>query len=277
VSDLTWYSDRDGLLGTGPSLLLSADNLAEGTRIIRLEAKDSQGQSSFSDFSVETPSEESVDETYDTVSFDIFYDPLTLPAELAVAPNLGFFTVEGADEVLTDTLEVSNLGDGALSWTAASDAANVTLSSTSGDAPATVVVSVNTTGLTYGLYEGAITFTPTDPSLEPVTIDYFINVEVAPLQTLIVSKAGNGSGTVTSEPEGIDCGATCSISFAQDSVITLTATPATNSVFGGWSGACTDSEETCVVTMDDAKSVTATFNSFQVVQGSKVYLPLVQR
>jgi hypothetical protein len=153
--------------------------------------------------------------------------------------------VEGADEVLTDTLEVSNLGDGALSWAAASDAANVTLSSTSGDAPATVIVSVDTTGLTYGLYEGTILFTPTDPSLDPVTIDYFINVETAPLQMLTVSKVG--SGTVTSEPVGIDCGATCSISFIQDTAVTLTATPATNSVFGGWSGACTDSEETCQV------------------------------
>lgn len=279
VSDLTWYSDRDGQLGTGPSLELAVDDLSEGTHIIQLEAKDSQGQSSFSDTSFEAPSEESADESQDTVSFAIAYDPLTLPAELAVTPNLGFFTVEGANEVLTDTVEVSNLGDGEISWTASSDADNVTLSSSSGSAPANVVVSVDTTGLTYGLYEGILTFTPSDPSLEPLTVDYFINVEVATAvtQTLTVNKAGNGSGAVTSTPAGINCGSSCTASFTQGTVITLAATAATGSTFTGWSGACTGSVTTCQVTLDAAKSVTATFSTVQTGTEPKAYLPLVQK
>ncbi len=78
--------------------------------------------------------------------------------------------------------------------------------------------------------------------------------------TLTVTKAGTGSGTVTSSPAGIDCGAACTASFADGTVVTLTATPATGSVLTGWSGACTGTG-TCSVTMDAAKSATASFDA----------------
>ncbi|WP_158531632.1 MULTISPECIES: hypothetical protein [unclassified Meiothermus] len=83
---------------------------------------------------------------------------------------------------------------------------------------------------------------------------------VAPTFALTLSKNGTGSGTVTSSPSGINCGATCSANFAQGTTVTLTATPASGSSFAGWSGACTGTG-TCSVTMDAAKSVTATFNT----------------
>lgn len=288
ITNLNWYSDRDGLLGTGPSLLLYADELSEGTHLIWLEAIDSQGQSSTGNVSfavrsaaVTNDSDEAIDETYDVVTFDIFYDPLVLPAALDVTPNLGFFTEEGADEILTNTVEVDNLGDGTIGWTATSDAANVALSSTSGNAPTKVVVSVDTTGLTYGFYEGLLTFTPDDPDQEPLYVNYFINVEIAaeatPTYTLTVDKAGTGSGTVTSNPTGITCGATCTASFTQGTVVTLTATADTGNLFAGWSGACTGSN-TCQVTMEAAKSITATFTTIPVSTGeNKVYMPLIQR
>jgi hypothetical protein len=76
---------------------------------------------------------------------------------------------------------------------------------------------------------------------------------------LSVTKAGTGSGTVTSSPAGITCGATCSANFAFGSQVTLTATPGTGSSFSGWSGAGCAGTGTCLVTMDAAKSVTATF------------------
>ena len=74
---------------------------------------------------------------------------------------------------------------------------------------------------------------------------------------LSVTKSGTGSGAVTSEPAGINCGNTCSASYDQDTSVTLTATPDTDSTFVSWSGACTGT--TCTVTMDSNKSVTATF------------------
>ena len=280
VSDLNWYSDRDGFLGSGPTLQLNADDLTEGTHIIWLEAIDSAGQSSTSDLSFDVPSEEGTEERQDTVTFDIFYDPLVLPAALDVTPNVGFFTEEGANEILTNTIEVENLGDGAIGWTATSDADNVTLSSSSGNAPTQVVVSVDTTGLTYGFYEGLLTFTPDDPSQEPLYVNYFINVEIAvevtPTNTLTVTKAGNGSGAVTSSPAGITCGTECSATFTANTVVTLTATPDANNTFSGWSGACTGSA-TCQVTMDAAKRVTATFTAPQSNSGGNVYLPLINK
>ena len=79
-----------------------------------------------------------------------------------------------------------------------------------------------------------------------------------PSHLLIVSKTGNGDGTVTSTPAGITCGAVCAASFPGGTAVTLAAAPLTGSVFIGWSGACSGAGA-CVVTMDASKSVTATF------------------
>ena len=76
---------------------------------------------------------------------------------------------------------------------------------------------------------------------------------------LSVSKTGTGSGTVTSNPAGINCGADCSENYPANTAVTLAATPAGGSTFGGWSGACAGTGA-CQVTMNAAKSVTATFN-----------------
>ena len=77
---------------------------------------------------------------------------------------------------------------------------------------------------------------------------------------LSVTTTGTGTGTVTSSPAGIDCGSTCQANFSSGQQVTLTATAASGSTFGGWSGACTGSGS-CTVTMNQARSVTATFTS----------------
>jgi uncharacterized repeat protein (TIGR01451 family) len=77
--------------------------------------------------------------------------------------------------------------------------------------------------------------------------------------TLTVSKAGSGGGMV-SDSALINCGSTCSAPYLYNASITLTATPATNSTFAGWGGACAGSG-TCNVTMQGARTVTATFNA----------------
>jgi hypothetical protein len=71
---------------------------------------------------------------------------------------------------------------------------------------------------------------------------------------------GSGTGTVTSSPSGISCGSSCSSSFAANTAVTLTASPAAGSTFAGWSGSCSGTGG-CTVTMSGAKSVTATFNT----------------
>jgi len=79
--------------------------------------------------------------------------------------------------------------------------------------------------------------------------------------TLTVSKAGTGSGTVSSNPAGINCGATCSASFNSGATVTLSATPDSGSAFSGWSGGGCSGTGNCVVTMNAAQTVTATFNA----------------
>ena len=75
---------------------------------------------------------------------------------------------------------------------------------------------------------------------------------------LRVAKDGSGTGSVTSDPSGIACGPTCSAIFPAGTVVTLTASADAGMLFAGWSGACTGTGP-CVVTMDAAKTVTATF------------------
>jgi len=77
---------------------------------------------------------------------------------------------------------------------------------------------------------------------------------------LTVSETGNGSGTVTSSPAGINCEPSCTASYASGMPVTLTAQPAMGSNFAGWSGCDRASGATCTVTMNAAKSLTAGFN-----------------
>src|SRR5436305_15059307 len=101
-------------------------------------------------------------------------------------------------------------------------------------------------------------------------------VGVVPSGNLIVSLAGPGSGTVVSNPSGINCGVTCSINFPNGSTVTLTATASTGSTFVGWSGACTGSS-TCQISVNQSASqtVVANFTGATGVQALKHIIFLV--
>jgi hypothetical protein len=105
---------------------------------------------------------------------------------------------------------------------------------------------------------GACTVTMDQAHSVTATFD-LIPVVPPPSYTLTVGKNGTGSGTVTSSPGAISCGATCSQTYTQGTVVTLTPTPTAGSTFAGWSGDCTGTGA-CTVTMSQARSVTATFN-----------------
>ena len=77
--------------------------------------------------------------------------------------------------------------------------------------------------------------------------------------SLSVTRSGSRTGTVASIDGGINCGISCSHAYVNSSNIALIAAPATGSVFTGWlSGACTGTGA-CVVTVNGASSVSATF------------------
>src|SRR5438552_9498231 len=74
--------------------------------------------------------------------------------------------------------------------------------------------------------------------------------------TLALTKAGTGSGTVTSDPAGLDCGDTCSGRFPFGTVVNLTATPAAGSVFAGRSGHADCADGTVTLNADNAGTAT---------------------
>jgi uncharacterized repeat protein (TIGR01451 family) len=86
-----------------------------------------------------------------------------------------------------------------------------------------------------------------------------VTVTAATTHALTVSKAGAGSGSVSSAPSGVNCGPTCSASFTSGAMVTLTATAAVGSTFSGWSGGGCSGTGTCAVTLTADTTVTATF------------------
>jgi hypothetical protein len=92
-----------------------------------------------------------------------------------------------------------------------------------------------------------------------VTIDAPESVTATFAQAYTLSVSDTGGGTVTSSPSGISCGSTCGANFASGTQVTLSETPASGYNFSGWNGACSGASSHCVVSMNAAESVTATF------------------
>jgi hypothetical protein len=80
--------------------------------------------------------------------------------------------------------------------------------------------------------------------------------------TLTVARGGNGTGTVTSAPAGIACGADCSEAYPPGTAVTLTAAAGSGSAFAGWSGGGCSGTGGCTVTVTAATTVTATFQQW---------------
>lgn len=80
-------------------------------------------------------------------------------------------------------------------------------------------------------------------------------------KVLTVDKTGSGIGGVTSTTGDIDCGADCTETYSHGTVVTLTASASTGSVFRGWSGGgCSGTDPECIVTMIGNTTVTAAFS-----------------
>jgi YVTN family beta-propeller protein len=82
---------------------------------------------------------------------------------------------------------------------------------------------------------------------------------------LVLAKTGSGTGTVASNPAGINCGTDCTGAYAVGTVVALTATADPGSTFAGWSGDCAGYGD-CALTLNDHKAVTATFATRAVSQ-----------
>jgi uncharacterized repeat protein (TIGR02543 family) len=115
----------------------------------------------------------------------------------------------------------------------------------------TSVATVSSSGVVTGVSAGSAAITVTtedggftavsDITVNEVAADYILNLSV------------NGNGT-TLPSVG-------SHTYAADTSISVTATPATGATFTGWSGAATGTDNPITVTMDGNKSLTANFSN----------------
>jgi len=162
----------------------------------------------------------------------------TVPSECtySISPTSQSFNASGGSGTVNVTTPSG------CSWTATSNASWLVITSNSsvtGNGVVNYSVSANTnaSSRTGTLTIAGKTFTVTQSGVSQYT--------------LTITKAGTGSGTVTNNLTGT--------TFSAGTVVTLTATPNTNSTFTGWSGGYTGTSSTCTITMNANISVTATF------------------
>jgi hypothetical protein len=112
----------------------------------------------------------------------------------------------------------------------------------------------------YGWSTGSLTLSETGSLAPPVRLP--IATRWLPQYGLTVTKAGSGSGRVTSSPAGIDCGATCSALFPDETDVLLTPVADPGSTFVGWDAwSCYATEIPCEVEIwGGSEQVTAYFD-----------------
>ena len=188
-----------------------------------------------------------------TLKVEEAYFPSGATLDFGVPGTSMMFTIENpgnADLVLGGSPMVNVSGEDAASF--------VVTQPTSPVAPAgSATFTIEFAPVYPGLNSATISIDSNDTGNTPFTLDLTGNVSTA--FALTIAKEGTGSGTVTSSPDGIACGDTCTYDFAESALITLTATAASGSVFTGWTGGGCTGTDTCQVSLDDALTVTANF------------------
>jgi hypothetical protein len=158
---LEWSSSLDGPLGTGT--YTDTVGLSTGEHIITLLATDWDAEQS---------------QAQRTITIAAGGEPE--PDALQVAPSaLGVVANEG-DAASGFDLTVRNAGEGPLSWTASEDAGWLQLSSSSGDSPSDLTLTVDPAGLPGGEHEAQITFSSASATNSPLTVPVVLTVVAAP-------------------------------------------------------------------------------------------------
>jgi len=131
--------------------------------------------------------------------------------------------------------------------------------------PPTVTPTITATPTVTPTATATLTATPTVTPTAIVTIvpTPTVTATAAPGEVLLsVSKLGDGTGTVTFDPLGATCGATCAVSVPPGTTITLQArtTNGSDSYFQGFVGAgCSGAKRDCTIVVNADTHVDGTF------------------
>jgi len=175
------------------------------------------------------------------------------------------FNGAGLGSGVNYTLAVSTAGSGSGSVTGTNCFSGVFPSGTTGNCTATPAAGSQFTGWSGGTCSG------TGMCLWSLTADTTIvaNFSTSSAYTLTLTEVGTGSGTVTDDQSQISCTeangsvtGTCAGIYASGTSVTLTSQAAAGATFLGWGGACASSgsSPTCIVSVNAAENVTASFS-----------------
>ncbi|MEY4563810.1 MAG: hypothetical protein RLZZ618_3087, partial [Pseudomonadota bacterium] len=171
-------------------------------------------------------------------------------------------------------LTITRSGSGTVNAASGAIACGSTCSASLANGTDVVLSATPQTGFTFAGWGGACTGTQSCAVKmnAAITVNALFSPVVVVPTDVALTLNRTGSGTITSAPAGINCGSSCTASFAAGSVLTLQATPATGYTFTGWSGAGCSGTSSCTVTLSAASSVSAAFAPVAVT-GTQ-YVPL---
>ncbi len=120
------------------------------------------------------------------------------------------------------------------------------------------------TGQTFTGWSGACT--GTSPCNLTVNANVAVTANFVPTSGPVLTVSITGSGAVTSADGFINCPGTCTHTYSLNAQVTLTATAGSESLFGGWVGACSGTGS-CVINVNQNVSVLAIFNPLVIGVG----------
>ncbi len=200
-----------------------------------------------------------------TCDVTVRFNPTTVGLQSAVVTVRDTFsgsargvTVNGTG---TGIIDVLRIGSGAISSAPAGIACGTACTASFSDPPVTLTATADP-GWILDHWDGACMSAGNSPtcSLLLSAATTSLSATFRPLYTLTITPSG--SGTVTSAPAGITCGADCTETYVTGTSVTLTAEPAPGYEVYAWTGTgtvCNPSQRTCTVTMTQARLVGVEF------------------
>jgi hypothetical protein len=172
----------------------------------------------------------------------------------------------------TATLSLSVSGSGTVTSNPAGIDCGSTCSASFKSGTQITLTAAPASGYAFAGWGGACSGTATTCSLA-LNQAQSVSASFTQLPVYTLSVSVNGNGAVTSSPAGINCGSACSASFVAGTQVMLSATPGSGASFGGWGGACSGTVAACMVPMNQAQSVTASFEGGEVTLSSHLFAP----